>query len=328
MKQKYIPLPGYREYFTLIILCAEFVLFALLSNKFLTEQNVTQIIQNASEIAIISIGMTIVIILGGIDISVGSVLGVCAIVAARLSAMGVNPILVVVLTICSGIVAGAANGLLVSLLKVPELIATLATMNFWRAIIFLMLGGSWLTGFPTVFNNIASGITFSIPNILFFILILYFVFWFVLTYRPFGRHLYAIGTNMEAARLNGIKVKKMKFASYMLLGALVGLSAIFYIDRMGTVEMTIGSDLAMQCIAAVVIGGTSITGGRGSVVGTLAGVLFVAVMSNGIVLLGVPSLLDHAIVGSLIIISIIIDVLLRKRIKKRRVETKTRLTIS
>jgi ribose transport system permease protein/AI-2 transport system permease protein len=301
----------------------EFIVFSLLSSKFLTEQNITQIIQNASEIAIISIGMTMVIILGGIDISVGSLLGVCAIVAAKLASIGLSPILVLVLTICTGILTGAANGLLVSLLKVPDLIATLATMNVWRAFIFVMLGGSWLTGFPTVYNHIASGSTFQIPNIMFVIIILYLIFLIILTYRPFGRHIYAVGTNFEAARLNGLSVKKIKFVTYMLLGALVGLSAIFYIDRMGSVEMTVGIDLPMQCIAAVVIGGTSITGGRGSLVGTFAGVLFVAVLSNGIVLIGVPSLLDNAIVGTLIIISILFDVLLRTNITKKRMRTKT-----
>jgi ribose transport system permease protein/AI-2 transport system permease protein len=316
--KRYIPLPGYREYLTIGLLVAEIILFALLSDVFFTGDNLSRIIQNSAELAIVSIGMTMVIIMGGIDLSVGSALGICAIVVGKMLAAGVHPLLILLAVMLIGAAIGLVNGGVIAAMRMPDIIVTLATMNIWRAAVFALLGGAWITGLPPVFGGVLVQKTAGIPNVFFLVLILYAIFWYIMTFRPFGRHIYAIGTNEDAARLAGINVKRTRVMAYAVLGVIVGIASILYTSRMGSVEMTVGTDLALQSIAAVVIGGTAITGGRGSLVGTLAGVLFIAVMRNGIVILGVPSLLEKAIIGTLILLSVVTDIVLQRRLKRRR----------
>ena len=318
MRRKYIPLPGYREYLTIGLLIVEIILFSLLSGNFFTSENLGRIVQNSAELAIISIGVTMVIIMSGIDLSVGSALGICAIVVGKMLVANINPLLILLTVLTIGAVIGLINGVLITSMKIPDIIVTLATMNIWRAVVFGLLGGVWITGLPDVFGGLLSSHVAGIPVVFLLVLLLYAIFWYVMTFRPFGRHIYAIGTNEEAAKLAGIHVTRTRIMAYGLLGMIVGFASIMYTSRMGSVEMTVGTDLALQSIAAVVIGGTAITGGRGSLVGTLAGVLFIAVMRNGIVILGVPSLLEKAIIGTLILLSVIADIVLQRRLKRRR----------
>lgn len=318
MKKGYIPLPGYREYFTIGLLVLEVILFSLLSGNFFTGENLSRIMQNSAELAIISIGMTMVIIMAGIDLSVGSALGICAIAVGNMLVAGVNPVVILLVALMIGAVIGLLNGLFITSMKIPDIIVTLATMNIWRAVVFGLLGGVWITGLPPVFGGLTSNHVLGIPLAFLLALLLYVLFWYVMTFRRFGRHIYAIGTNEEAAKLAGINVARTRMVAYGMLGMIVGLASILYAGRMGSVEMTVGTDLALQSIAAVVIGGTAITGGRGSLVGTLAGVLFIAVMRNGIVILGVPSLLEKAIIGTLILLSVVTDIVLQRRLKRGR----------
>lgn len=318
VRKRYIPLPGYREYLTIGLLIVEIVLFSVLSDVFFTGENLSRILQNSAELAIVSIGMTMVIIMGGIDLSVGSALGICAIVVGNLLLSGANPVLIVLAPMLIGAFIGLLNGGLIARLRIPDIIVTLATMSIWRAAVFALLGGAWITGLPPVFSGILAKKTAGIPNVFILVLIMYVVFWYVMTFRPFGRHIYAIGTNEEAARLAGISVLRTRVMAYATIGVIVGVASILYTSRMGSVEMTVGADLALQSIAAVVIGGTAITGGRGSLVGTLAGVLFISVMRNGIVILGVPSLLEKAIIGTLILVSVMADIVLQRRLKQKR----------
>lgn len=320
MKKSYLPLPGYREYLTILLLVVEVVLFAVLADNFFTGDNLTRIIQNSAELAIISIGMTMVIILSGIDLSVGSALGIVAIIVGNMLMMDFNPFLILLSALVVGGLIGLINGAIIVGMKIPDIIVTLATMNIWRAVVFGLLGGAWITGLPSVFNYLTTGKLLGIPVVFLVVLAMYAIFWYIMTFRPFGRHIYAIGTNEEAAKLAGINVKKTRILTYALLGAVVGFASILYVGRMGSVEMTVGADLALQSIAAVVIGGTAITGGRGSLIGTLAGVLFIAVMRNGIVILGVPSLLEKAIIGALILISIIADIGIQRRMKRKKLQ--------
>jgi ribose transport system permease protein/AI-2 transport system permease protein len=183
-----------------------------------------------------------------------------------------------------------------------------------------MLGGRWLTGLPPVFGPLAQGLFFGIPSSVFILVFFYALFWYLLTHRPFGRHIYAVGNSLEAATLAGIDARRTRVLSYAILGSLVGFASLLYVGRLGSVEITVGIDLPIACIAAVFIGGASVLGGRGSVIGTLAGVLFMAVMKNGVVLLGIPSLWERAVVGALIILSALADLAVNRRseLEKRR----------
>ncbi len=315
MFAKYIPRPGRREYVTFILLFIEIAIFGLLNENFLTAANLVRVIQNAAEIAIVSIGMTIVMLLGGIDLSVGSVMGVIAIIAGYMMQAKVNIFVILLAAIGIGIILGIINGFFITKFNIPDIIVTLATMNIWRAVIFMLLGGKWLTGLNPEYSAVTRAKFFEIPVLLLLIIFVYGLFYYILMYRKFGRHIYATGSNPNSAKLSGINTNKIKLASYSILGGIVAISAMLYIARMGSVEMTIGNDLPISCIAAVTIGGTGVKGGgkRGSVIGTLAGVLFIAFMRNGIVISGVPSLLENCFIGLLIIFSIIFDILTAKK---------------
>ncbi|MHB8062652.1 MAG: ABC transporter permease [Ruminiclostridium sp.] len=325
MFKKYVPQPGRREYITFLLLLIEIVVFGLFAKNFFSPSNLYQVIQNAAEIALISIGMNIVIILGGIDLSVGSMLGVVGIIVGYMLEASINPILIVVTAIATGIFLGFINGFIVSKLKIPDFVTTLATMNLLRAAIFGLLGGKWLTGLPGVFTPVTVLKIWGIPVLLLIVIFAYVIFYFILNYTAFGRSIYAVGSNMNSAKLAGINIDRVKLISYSILGGIVGIATIFYVARMGSVEMTVGSNTALDCIAAVIIGGTGIKGkgGKGTLVGTFAGVFFIAFMYNGVVILGVPSLLENFIIGLLIIVALLSDIVInsqgvRKMLSKKQ----------
>ncbi len=309
MFKKYVPKPGRREYVTFLLLIAEIILFGILAPNFLTIDNMIRVIQNNAEIAMVSLGMTIVMLLGGIDLSVGSVMGVIAILIGYMLQANVNIFIIVIAAIGIGIGVGFVNGFLVAKFNIPDMIVTIATMNIWKAVIFALLGGKWLTGLNPSWAPVSRAKFLGIPVLLLLIIAVYAVFYYFLMYRRFGRYIYATGCNPQSANLSGINIKRIKLISYCISGGIAAIAAMLYIARMGSVEMTIGSDLPIACIAAVTIGGTGAKGNgkRGSVIGTLAGVLFIAFLKNGIVILGIPSLLENCFIGLLIVISVLFD---------------------
>ena len=325
----YIPKPSRREYFTIIILVIEIIIFSIVSKNFLSANNLETVLRNSTDLAVVSIGMTMVMVLGGIDISVGSALGVVAIFVGWMLQREFNPVLIGFVAILLGTIIGVFNGFLVTKAKIPAIIATLGISNILRAAIFGMLGGSWLTGLPQVFTPFTKGHILGLPAPVFLLAIFYFIFWVFLTYIPAGRHIYAVGNSGEASTLSGISADRTQIVAFGLLGSLVGFSALIYVGRLASVEITVGNDLAMASIAAVVVGGTSVKGGKGSVIGTLAGVLFIAIMKNGIVLLGIPSLWEKAVVGVLIILSVVVDLVFTQRSERQKREqlSKQRMAI-
>ena len=311
MLKKYIPKPGRREYVTFLLLILEIILFGIFAPGFLTVDNLIRVIQNNAEIAMVSIGMTIVMLLGGIDLSVGSVMGVIAIVIGYMLQGEVNIFLILLVAIVIGIGVGFINGFLVAQFNIPDMIVTIATMNIWKAMIFALLGGKWLTGLNPSYAPITRARVLGIPVLLILIIAVYALFYYFLMYRRFGRYIYATGCNPQSANLSGINIKRIKLVSYCISGGIAAIAAMLYIARMGSVEMTIGSDLPIACIAAVTIGGTGAKGNgkRGSVIGTLAVVMFIAFLKNGIVIFGIPSLLENCFIGLLIVLSVLFDAL-------------------
>ena len=311
MLKKYVPKPGRREYVTFLLLILEIILFGIFAPGFLTVDNLIRVIQNNAEIAMVSIGMTIVMLLGGIDLSVGSVMGVLAIVIGYMLQGEVNIFLILLVAIVIGIGVGFINGFLVAQFNIPDMIVTIATMNIWKAMIFALLGGKWLTGLNPSYAPITRARVLGIPVLLILIIAVYALFYYFLMYRRFGRYIYATGCNPQSANLSGINIKRIKLVSYCISGGIAAIAAMLYIARMGSVEMTIGSDLPIACIAAVTIGGTGAKGNgkRGSVIGTLAGVMFIAFLKNGIVIFGIPSLLENCFIGLLIVLSVLFDAL-------------------
>jgi len=307
--KNYIPMPQRREIFTVAIVAIEFIFFCLLAKNFLSLNNLSNILRNSIDLSIVAIGVTMVMLLGGVDISVGSRLGVVAILVGWMLQANWNPFLIAGLAVLIGAITGILNGALIVFGQIPDLILTLAMSNIWRAAIFGMLGGQWLTGLPAVFSVLTRNTFLGLPIPVYIIITLYIFFWCLMTFTSFGRSIYAVGNNQKAAELNGIKPNNIRIVAYGILGALVGFASLLYVGRMGSVEITVGIDLPLAAISATVIGGLSLkSGGSGSLVGTLAGVIFMAIMRNGLILLGVPSLWDRVSIGALIIISVAIDI--------------------
>ncbi|MEI0580866.1 ABC transporter permease [Brachyspira pilosicoli] len=304
MKKRYI--------ITWVLVLMEIIFFSLLSNNFLSFNNFKSILQNTTELSIIAIGMTMVMITGGIDLSVGASLGVVGIITGWLLQASLPNFLIIVIVIVISSLIGLVNGVLITYGKIPDIIATIGTNYILRASIFGMLGGKWLTGIPDVFGGFTSGSVLFIPNVLIFMIILYLIFHIFMTYMPMGRRIYMLGNSVETMNIFGMNTNITKLFTYSLLGSFVGIASLFYIARLGSVEITVGMDLPIQVIAAVVIGGTSVLGGSGSLIGTFGGVLFMGILRNGINIMGVPSLWERVIIGIFIIISVLIDIIINK----------------
>lgn len=283
--------------------------FATASPYFLTVDNLTTTLRNSVDLAIISAGMTLVIVSGSIDVSVGGVLAVSAIFIGRGFQWGLPAPGVVLLGLAVGTALGTVNGAVVAKAKVPPIIATLGTMYVFLAVLFLVIGGEWISGLPDTLSPLVSGDLLGLPVPLYLIAVVYGVCYLLLRHHPFGRHLYAIGSNEHAARLAGIAVDRVKMQVYALLGFLAGTGALIYVARLRNVEVNIGTTIALEAIAAVILGGANIRGGVGSLLGALLGVLFIKMIQNGLVLIGVSSLWETVVIGGLLIVVLTADAL-------------------
>jgi ribose transport system permease protein len=306
-------LRGYREAPILFLLVVEIAVFSVLSDNFATPGNLQRVLENLTELALVAVGLTLIIIQKEIDVSVGSILGVVAVVAGSALLAGVPAPLVVLISLAFGAGLGLFNGVVITFGQVPPIITTLGTFNLWRAAILILLGGQFLTGIPSVSPTLERGTLLGMPLRFIFVLLVYALFWYVMRYRVIGRTIYAIGNNEEAAHLAGLNVRRARLFSYTAMGALAGLAGLTFTMRLHSVEITVGLDIFLVAVAAVVIGGASVTGGSGSVIGTLMGVLFVSFLRNGLVLLGVPSLLEQAALGLFIILSVTVDQIVNRR---------------
>jgi len=283
--------------------------FSLASPYFLTVVNLVQTLRAGLELAIVSAGMTLVIIMGGIDVSVGGIMAVSAILIGKSYQAGLSSWFVVPIGLASGTLLGAWNGFLTTKLRVPPIIATLGSMYIFSAIMFLVIGGAWISGLPGTLSPLVNGKVVGIPASLLVILTVYGLCWVLLRQLPYGRHLYAIGCSEQSAKLVGINVDRTKIAAYALLGLLAGFAALLYVARLRNVEINIGTTVALEAIAATILGGTSIRGGVGSLLGTLLGVVFIRIVQNGLVLVGISSLWETVIIGGLLIVVLTADAL-------------------
>lgn len=293
--------------FGLIVVLA--VVFSLTTERFLSVSNLTNLLLQLAGTAISAIGMTMIIITGGIDVSVGSMLGMSSVVAGKLL-MGNAPVLLVVLAAMGvGLLMGLVNGSLIAYGKVPPIIVTLGMLNIIRSLLFQLLGGRWVSGIPPVIRVIGLGKWLGIPISMWITVILIIFFSYFLNSRPLGRAIYALGNNPEAARVSGVNLARTTLFVYTITGILVGFAGLIYVARTGIVQTNTGTGFELEVIAAVVLGGTSILGGKGTVIGSLLGAFLVGIIKNGMVLLNVPALSEGLVIGALILISVVIDVI-------------------
>lgn len=288
------------------------LIFTLVSDKFLTVRNLTNVARQISILAFLSYGMTFVIISGGIDISVGSAVSLISMVTAGMMVSQNNISLGIAMGILCGTVIGLINGLLVSLVGLPPFIVTLGTMTICSGLALLYANGMPIVGLPTGFGIIGSGYVESIPIPVIIAFIFFLISAFILRYTSFGRYTVAIGGSEEAARLSGINTKRIKWVAYSLTGFLTGVGAVVLSSRIISGYPNLGLGMELQVIAAVVIGGATLGGGYGTMVGTLFGVLIIGVIQNGLNILGVSSFVQMVVIGVIIITSVTYDIY-RKR---------------
>lgn len=302
-----------RESLLLGALAVLVVVFASQSEFFLSERNLTTILRNSVDLAVICAGMTVIIILGGIDVSVGGIVAVCAVLIGRAYQYDMPDGVVIIIGLSAGALLGALNGTIIAKTRVPPIVATLGTMYIFIAILFLVIGGVWISGLPNTLSFLVLGDVWGIPVGVFIIGVIYIFSWLLLRRTPWGQRVVAIGCDEASARLVGIRVDRTKIQAYALLGMFAGIAAVLYVARMRNVEVNIGTNIALEAIAATILGGASIRGGVGSLIGALLGVLFIKMTQNGLVLIGVSSLWETVVIGGLLIVVLILDALETRR---------------
>jgi ribose transport system permease protein len=287
-----------------VVLCA---VISVLTPHFLTVPNLVNVAQQTVINAIIAVGLTFVIISGGIDLSVGSILAFAGVVMAHTLRLGWPLPLAIAAGLAVGAACGTINGLLISFGRLPPFIATLGMMSVARGGALLATDGRPVSGFDESFRWLATGQVVGIPIPVLVMALVYAAAHFILQRTRFGRYTYAIGGNEEASVLSGVPVRLYKIGIYALGGALAALSSVLLTARLNSAQPIAGLSYELDAIAATVIGGTSLLGGQGSVLGTLIGALIMGVLRNGLNLLGVSSFIQQVVIGIVIIAAVLLD---------------------
>ena len=291
-----------------LLLVLALALSANLSDRFFTVDNLLNQGRMLTEVGIIAIAMTFVIITGGIDLSVGSVLGLSAITLGVVwKTLGVPLPLAMVVAVLVGALCGAVNGLIIVKSRMPPRIATLGTLALYRGLAEGISQARSVRGYPDWFYVLGQGEVLGVPTQLWIFGALAIVAAVILGYQTFGRVTYAIGANETAARFSGLAVDRSKILIYTASGAMAALAAVTFVSRVSTTRSDMGMGIEMDAISAVVLGGTSIFGGRGTMIGTLLGILLIQTMKNGLTLAGVKGDGTIIVIGSILILTILIS---------------------
>ncbi|MEV4603889.1 ABC transporter permease [Amycolatopsis sp. NPDC049253] len=295
----------------LVLVC---VAMALLSDSFLSSRNFTNILTQSTVVGIAAVGATLVIITGGIDLSVGAGVALAGMVASQLVNGGLAGFLGVVACLMIGAAIGAFNGISVAWLRLAPFIVTLAVLGMGRGLTLQLSQGQSVYGLPSGLTWLGGATIGAVPVPVFLLAAMFLIGHLVLSRTTLGHQIYAVGGNRQAARLSGIPDKRVLFQAYLIAGACAGLAALVLVGRLGAATPTAGTGLELQVIAAVVIGGTSLFGGKGSMVGTLIGVLLIGVINNGLTLLNVSPFWVQFIQGALILVAVLLDAFNQRRL--------------
>jgi ribose transport system permease protein len=285
------------------------VALTFMSPSFLSLSNCFDVMRQVSINAVIAFGMTLSILLGGIDLSVGSILAVSSVLAAMTMKQGQGAVVAAGVAILAGGAMGSLNGTVIAKGKVAPFIATLGTMTLLRGVALVLSNGSPISGFSSdLFAMLGGGyVARLIPVPVVLMLAMFAVFWFVLTRTVFGRHVYATGGNAEAARLSGVNTDRVQILVYTVSGAMAALAGVILTSRLDSAQPTAGAGYELDAITAVVLGGTSLAGGRGWIFGTLVGALLIGVLNNGLNLMGVSAFYQLVVKGSVILLAVLLD---------------------
>jgi putative xylitol transport system permease protein len=289
-----------------LLLC---VALTFLNKYFLTPENISNILLQTSINGILAMGMTLVILTGGIDLSVGSVLAFSSIVAATF-VTGDNPqspLVALLVGILTGAVLGLINGCIVAYLRIPSFVATLGMLSVARGLTYAYTGGMPVPNLSESFLNLGEGFFLGVPMPVLIFLLIFVILWVVLNHTTYGRSVYAVGGNVKSARTAGIATKPVTASVYVIAGLLAGLGGLILTARTSSALPQAGVSYELDAIAAVVIGGTSLSGGVGSIAGTLLGALIIGTINNGLDLLGVSSAYQQIVKGCIIVVAVLLD---------------------
>ncbi|MDN5341414.1 ribose ABC transporter permease [Oceanotoga sp. DSM 15011] len=283
-----------------------FIILSIISDSFLSIYNITNILRQTSIISIIGFGMTLVILTGGIDLSVGSTFALSAVIMASIVKAG-NPILGIIVALLVGSAIGALNGIIISKGKIQPFIVTLAMMAIARSLTLGFTEGIPISGFSSGFRFLGRGDFLGIPMPIIIMFIVFFITYYILKKTRLGLYTYSIGGNEEATKLSGVNVDKYKIIIYMISGLFSAISAIILTARLNSAQPTFGTGYELDAIATVVLGGASLAGGYGGVFGTLFGALLLGTINNGMNLLNVSPFYQDAVKGVIILIAVLLE---------------------
>jgi rhamnose transport system permease protein len=305
-----------KEGVLLIIALIAVLLLSTRTDKFLTVDNLLNQGRLLTEIGLVALPMTFIIITGGIDLSVGSIFGMSAIVLAfSWQDLHLPLELAIVLSLVVGTIAGFTNGWFIVRIGVPPLIMTVATLALYRGIAEGISGGRWGRGFPDWFFQLGQGEFLDVPTQVWILVIAVIITSIILARTIFGRTLYAIGNNETGARFSGLKVARVKLLIYTFSGFMAALAGYVYTSRVSSTRYDVGTGLELDCVAAVVLGGTSIFGGSGSITGTVIGFVLIQLLKNGLSLAGVKGDSTIVVIGSVLVVAILVNNLIQRRVQ-------------
>jgi ribose transport system permease protein len=284
--------------------------FSLISPNFRTFNNMMNIFRSVSINLTIATGMTLVILTGGIDLSVGSIVALCGVVALKFSLT--NPALAIPVALLVGITAGLINGVLVAFIGLPPFIATLGSMTYLRGIAFLICNGNSIINNKLPFAWIGNAYLGPFPWLAILALIIFLFAWFLLRQTTYGRRIYAVGGNLEASKYTGIRVWSILLSVYALSGLFAAFGGVMISSRLYSANGLLGQGYEMDAIAATILGGTSFSGGKGNVTGTIMGALIIGVLNTGLTISGVSYYWQQVVKGIVIILAVVIDVFRNK----------------
>ncbi|MCL4297362.1 MAG: ABC transporter permease [Anaerolineae bacterium] len=310
-----------RETGIIVFIILLVILVSLRSGSaFLSLENFRDILLNISILAIVALGQTMVIITRGIDLSVSSMIGLVAMMVAFVIKANpeLSPVLALLLGMALGCVLGSFNGLLITVGKVPPIIATLGTLSIYRGAVFLYSEGTWINAFelPQSIKVLAKGTPLGLPNLVIFALIVAVIIYYFLNYTRMGRDIYTVGSNPAAAEVAGIRVKRIIFSVYLICGLLCGLAGVLWVSRFESAQTNTALGFELQTVAASVVGGVNIFGGSGTVTGVLLGAFLLGIINNALTLVRISPFWQLAAQGLLILLAVVVDSLILRRLQR------------
>ncbi|TCP95179.1 autoinducer 2 ABC transporter membrane protein [Cricetibacter osteomyelitidis] len=311
-----------RELTILAAIALLFLLLGMNSNGGLSFQTLTMIFNSSQIVMLLAIGATFVILTRNIDVSVGSTMGLCAVIVGSLLNSEFSLISAFILTLCCGFLAGLLNGVLVTTLRIPAIVATLGTLGLYKGIMLLITGGKWIEGLPQNLKTLSEPVFLYISPIGWMIVVLILAAYWTLTKMKIGRNFYAVGDNLQGALQLGVRIDTVRISAFAINGMMAALAGIVFTSQVGFVPNSTGSGLEMKAIAACVLGGISLLGGVGNVIGAIFGAYFLIQIDSILVLLKVPAYWNNFVAGMVLLVVLVFDgrirVMIAKNLKLQR----------